>query len=528
MKRRSIVFLLIISLLSSFVSVSANETTTLSERVVAELLEQSPEGRQNLYYFFKPMLTKDSGIDMLIGFIEKNESDSAGMIDGYIREMLRYTDKETMIASLEKFRIIPEEIRIKYGDALYDRMALSLSAEEAQLVEGWMQKAFQKYEGLEKLCTEDGFTAEVLAHQMLALAEINDGEAILTDGANGGFALYSLSDTFVKLMDGVVSPEEILASLNSLSAEKKQEIKLLGDTFGFYRKNVAYRSPMTDGTTGNREVDETQQLRYEKKGSHIDGGDLLEVALYIGEEKQPYGALAEDITISVMVEEKDIAVYRLEEGEEILHPYFFCEEGVLYLRVSRTGEYLVRCVEKYFYDAIGWGADYIEGLYHRGIINGKAERRFMPEDSITREEFVKLVVELFDYTAEGESGFADVDENAWYAPYVAAAKENGVINGIGDGLFGVGQPITRQDIAKLLWQVVCDVIEDPNPEGEGRTFADRNEIADYAAESVTAMTKLGVISGDSDGYFHPEDHATRQEAAKMVYLILREYVGDCL
>ena len=50
----------------------------------------------------------------------------------------------------------------------------------------------------------------------------------------------------------------------------------------------------------------------------------------------------------------------------------------------------------YFEDAVGWGKDYIEALYHRGVISGKGGAYLCAGSNITREEFVKLVVALFD------------------------------------------------------------------------------------------------------------------------------------
>ena len=52
--------------------------------------------------------------------------------------------------------------------------------------------------------------------------------------------------------------------------------------------------------------------------------------------------------------------------------------------------------------------------------------------------------------------FSDVERNAWYAPYIAAAQKNGFISGVGDGMFGVGRNITRQDMAKILYGIMHD------------------------------------------------------------------------
>ena len=168
--------------------------------------------------------------------------------------------------------------------------------------------------------------------------------------------------------------------------------------------------------------------------------------------------------------------------------------------------------------SVEWAREYIEGLAKSGIINGKADSVFAPNDTVTREEFVKMAVKMFDIadnTAECE--FTDVDKYEWYYKYVAAATKNNLIKGIGDGRFGVGQAITRQDIATILWNGCKDIIETE----AGEAFIDDYKISDYARIPISMLKGAGIINGVGDNEFNPNKNATRAEAAKMIYMTLQ-------
>jgi len=167
--------------------------------------------------------------------------------------------------------------------------------------------------------------------------------------------------------------------------------------------------------------------------------------------------------------------------------------------------------------ANAWGREYIEALYLQGVIAGVTEELFMPDAYITREAFVKLIVELFDLQATSEAlPFKDADPNAWYYPYVAAAYDNGLVQGVSVDAFGVGANIKRQDMAKILDSILAKKGITAVP-GVPEAFADYEIVADYAKEAVLNMYGLGIISGDENRNFNPDNSATRQEAAKMIY-----------
>ena len=160
-----------------------------------------------------------------------------------------------------------------------------------------------------------------------------------------------------------------------------------------------------------------------------------------------------------------------------------------------------------------WASEAIEGLYYAGIINGMEEGIFNPSGSVTREQFCKMVVQLFnvlDY--ESISAFNDVDANAWYAPYISSAIKSGYVQGQSADYFGIGESIMRQDMATILYRAL-------GSQGKATvlSFNDNDKIADYAKDAIAEFVGLGIINGYEDGTFNPRGTATRAEAAKVIW-----------
>lgn len=168
-----------------------------------------------------------------------------------------------------------------------------------------------------------------------------------------------------------------------------------------------------------------------------------------------------------------------------------------------------------------WAGEAVAALYEKGVIKGKTETEFAPNDSITREEFTTLVVNMCGLqSGAAQSAFTDVPADVWYAPYVAAAYENGLVSGIDAERFGTGLNITRQDMAVIIARAISA------GEGSADRFADSAEIADYAKAAVGYLAANGVINGKADQRFCPVDFATRAEAAQMIYkaMQLRKWI----
>lgn len=161
-----------------------------------------------------------------------------------------------------------------------------------------------------------------------------------------------------------------------------------------------------------------------------------------------------------------------------------------------------------------WAYPSISRLFKEGIINGIADDRFAPSRQVKREEFVKMIACAMKLGASGGNTFIDVAFDAWYAPYVYAAYDNGIINGISQNEFGVSMDISRQDMACMIYNAIrskgYEALETEI------LFTDKDSISDYAAEAVAQLVRLGIINGMDDNSFAPKENATRAQAAVII------------
>ena len=168
---------------------------------------------------------------------------------------------------------------------------------------------------------------------------------------------------------------------------------------------------------------------------------------------------------------------------------------------------------------VEWAQPAITYLYNEGIVNGKSDSEFCPNDNITREEYAAMLVRCFGIETDGaECGFDDVKPDNWSYKYIAAARKAGIVNGISDNSFGVGENISRQDMAVMAYRAAKKYGAEFNTE-RMPDFSDIAEISSYAMESVDMMASAGIINGTGKG-FEPMRNSTRAEAAKVIYGLL--------
>lgn len=179
-----------------------------------------------------------------------------------------------------------------------------------------------------------------------------------------------------------------------------------------------------------------------------------------------------------------------------------------------------------FHDISGvsWAEPYIDLLAREGFINGTSANTFSPDLNITRAEVVAILARMSGATLpEGNGGFNDVAEDAWYAPMVAWAKQVGITKGDYDNNFRPNDEITKEEIATMLNTYMNNVIQKTlMRQAVEIKFQDENQISDWAKSSVREMQLLGVVTGNGNELFNPTDHATRAEAAKMIGTLLQE------
>lgn len=157
-----------------------------------------------------------------------------------------------------------------------------------------------------------------------------------------------------------------------------------------------------------------------------------------------------------------------------------------------------------------WAQASIDRWNGYGVVTGGTDGRFYPNQSITRGQMAAILCAVCGWREVAENTFTDLAGTEWYAPYVLKANAAGAMAGA-DNRIRPTDPITRQEAAVMLYKALF-----MEPAGGGRTFADQDEIADWAATQVAAMAANGYISGAPDGRFVPRGYITRAETVTIL------------
>ena len=165
-----------------------------------------------------------------------------------------------------------------------------------------------------------------------------------------------------------------------------------------------------------------------------------------------------------------------------------------------------------------WYHDGIDFMVRNGYMNGVAADTFDVEGSLTRAQ---LVTVLYRLAGEPETSaaipFADVADGQWYTKAIVWAAENGIVKGVTETTFAPNDPITREQIAVILYRYAH---EENTEDGKLTSFPDAKDISGYALEAMNWAVARGLING-SDGKLLPQDTATRAQIA----VILARYLN---
>lgn len=139
-----------------------------------------------------------------------------------------------------------------------------------------------------------------------------------------------------------------------------------------------------------------------------------------------------------------------------------------------------------------WARNYIIRLYDLNIVKGRATDQFAPDANVTRAELVKIALVAFDYEIPEkvtQNPFRDVEVQDWYAPYVQAAKDTGILQGYIDGTFRPNQAVNRAESLKILLEAAQISIANSDANFED---VDKNA---WFAKYVTFAKSQQIVSG---------------------------------
>ena len=168
-----------------------------------------------------------------------------------------------------------------------------------------------------------------------------------------------------------------------------------------------------------------------------------------------------------------------------------------------------------------WFYNDVRYVYEKGIMDGTGADRFSPNAPLTRAMIVTILYRMAGSpSVSGSSDFTDVAAGKWFAKAVAWAAANGIVNGYGSGLFGPNDPVTREQLAAILYRYavyggMTAVTLEENLGG----FADTAQLSAYAIQAMNWAVGQGLINGSGSNLV-PKAQATRAQVAAIIHRYL--------
>ncbi|MGD6855727.1 pullulanase [Bacillus infantis] len=181
-------------------------------------------------------------------------------------------------------------------------------------------------------------------------------------------------------------------------------------------------------------------------------------------------------------------------------------------------------------DRLSWAEEYIETLASKYIIKGKADGKYAPGEEITRAEFTVLLVRALGLPAKAyDKKFSDVKGNEWFNANgeLTAAVHYGIISGKPDGTFAPNEKLTRAQAAVMIARAMdLGFLEfdksQLNANKKLTDFKDASQFGAWAKEGAEAVYQSGIMSGMTKTTFNPNGYTKRDQMAKILAEFLRK------
>ena len=170
-----------------------------------------------------------------------------------------------------------------------------------------------------------------------------------------------------------------------------------------------------------------------------------------------------------------------------------------------------------------WFFEAVKYAVQKGLFSGTGENIYSPTMPMTRSMLVTVL-----YRMEGSpevtaaNTFTDVETGQWYTDAVIWANANGIVTGYGEGKFGTNDPITREQMAAILYRYAQTKGYDVTKTTELTAYTDASSVSTWAETAVKWAVSQGMITGTTNTTLSPTGIATRAQVAA----ILQRYIEN--
>lgn len=164
-----------------------------------------------------------------------------------------------------------------------------------------------------------------------------------------------------------------------------------------------------------------------------------------------------------------------------------------------------------------WYYNAVSFVYQRGYFSGVSADTFSPNTSMTRAMLATLLYRVSGAKATGaETTFTDVPAGMWYSDGVAWASAQGIVNGMGDGIYCPDLAITREQMVTMLYRYQTYVKGNVSAKGTLSAYPDGDAVASWAKEAMEWAVGAELVQGRNTGHLDPQGTATRAEVATVL------------
>lgn len=161
-----------------------------------------------------------------------------------------------------------------------------------------------------------------------------------------------------------------------------------------------------------------------------------------------------------------------------------------------------------------WYYDAVSFVYNKGIMNGVTSTTFEPNSTITRGMVVTMLWRMAGEPYVSGGSFSDVASGRYYSTAVAWAAKNGIVDGYSSTVFGVNDPVTREQFATILYRYAKYM--GYSTTGSSLTgYYDANSVSSWARDAMGWAVRNGIITGSGNSRLNPTGTASRAEVAQM-------------
>jgi subtilisin family serine protease len=243
-------------------------------------------------------------------------------------------------------------------------------------------------------------------------------------------------------------------------------------------------------------------------------------------------AIQYDAALLQNIDPRKLGIYR---QDDVDHRKWIYVGGVvdttkqqIYTNVEQWGNYAILVYEHQFADMQNnWSKPEVELLVSRHFVSGVTPDAFKPNQTITRAQFTKLIVNFanasgINYPEHKAITFTDVTKDAWYKDYLDQAVKLGLVKG-SEGKFMPNAPITREQMVTMIYRALQVDTSNLADIKLLEPYKDHNKVGDWAQTPFAYAIKHEIIKGNPELQLKPKDFTTRAQAA-VVFVRLLNHV----